>query len=145
MRRLWRDVQSKRLAMTVTDRMARKFKTKHSILRQQLIDEWRGLESPNQTNSPKEISDVVSAALKGLGVSDLLSEDDVVKAWNQIMPTVITENTRPTGFRNGMIEVSVLQPSIHYTLDRQMKTEIVKKLQNLLGRDKVKGIVFRVG
>lgn len=145
MRRLWKDVQSKRLAMTVTDRMARKFKTKHSILRQQLIDEWRGLESPNQTNSPKEISDVVSAALKGLGVSDLLSEDDVVKAWNQIMPTVITQNTRPTGFRNGMIEVSVLQPSIHYTLDRQMKTEIVKKLQNLFGRDKVKGIVFRVG
>ena len=91
------------------------------------------------------ISDVVSVALKSLGVSKLLSEDDVVKAWNQIMPTVITENTRPTGYRNGMIEVSVLQPSIHYTLDRQMKPEIVKKLQSLLGREKVKGIIFRVG
>ncbi len=145
MKRRWRDVQSKRSAMTVTVRMARKFKTKHSILRQQLIDEWRGLKSSEETDPPKEISDVVSAALKGLGVSNLLSEDDVVRAWNQIMPAVITENTRPTGYRNGMIEVSVLQPSIHYALDRQMKPEIVKKLQNLFGREKVKGIVFRVG
>ena len=145
MRRRWRAAPSKRLVMTVTVRMARKFKTKHSILRQKLIDEWRGLQAPEQTRSPKDISDVVSVALKSLGVSKLLSEDDVVKAWNQIMPTVITENTRPTGYRNGMIEVSVLQPSIHYTLDRQMKPEIVKKLQSLLGREKVKGIIFRVG
>ena len=145
MRRRWRAAPSKRLVMTVTVRMARKIKTKHSILRQKLIDEWRGLQAPEQTRSPKDISDVVSVALKSLGVSKLLSEDDVVKAWNQIMPTVITENTRPTGYRNGMIEVSVLQPSIHYTLDRQMKPEIVKKQQSLLGREKVKGIIFRVG
>ena len=36
--------------------MARKFKTKHSILRQQLIDEWRGLKSPDSIIPHKEIS-----------------------------------------------------------------------------------------
>jgi len=131
--------------MMATVRMVRKFKTKHSILRQQLIDEWRGLKSPDQISPPKEISGEVSAALKGLGVSDLLTENDVVKAWNQIMPPVITENTKPTGYRNGMIEVSVLQSTIFYALDRQMKSDIVKKLQNLFGREKVKGVVFRLG
>lgn len=145
MRRQWKDVQSKQLVMTATVRMARKFKTKHSILRQQLIDEWRGMKSQDEVSPPKPIRDEVSAALKGLGVSDMLTEDDVVRAWNQIMPPVITENTRPTGYRNGLIEVSVLQPSMRYTLDRQMKPEIVKKLQNLFGREKVKGIVFRLG
>lgn len=145
MRRQWKGVQSKRLAMMATVRMVRKFKTKHSILRQQLIDEWRGLKSPDQISLPKEISGEVSAALKGLGVSDLLTENDVVKAWNQIMPPVITENTKPTGYRNGMIEVSVLQSTIFYALDRQMKSDIVKKLQNLFGRERVKGVVFRLG
>ena len=145
MMKLWKDVQSKRLEMMAIVRMARKFKTKHSILRQQLIDEWRGLKSPDSIIPHKEISNEVSTALKSLGVSNLLSEDDVVNAWNQIMPPVITENTKPTGYRNGIIEVSVLQPSIHYTLDRQMKPEIIKKLQNLFGREKVKGVIFRVG
>ena len=145
MTRLWKDVQSKRLEMMAIVRMARKLKTKHSILRQQLIDEWRGLKSPDSIIPHKEISNEVSTALKSLGVSNLLSEDDVVNAWNQIMPPVITENTKLTGYRNGVIEVSVLQPSIHYTLDRQMKPEIIKKLQNLFGREKVKGVIFRVG
>jgi hypothetical protein len=131
--------------MMATVRMARKFKTKHSILRQQLIDEWRGLKSPDSIIPHKEISNEVSTALKSFGVSNLLSEDDVVNAWNQIMPPVITENTKLTGYRNGVIEVSVLQSSIHYTLDRQMKPEIIKKLQNLFGREKVKGVIFRVG
>ena len=131
--------------MTATVRMVRKYKTKHSILRQKLIDEWRGMKSQDEISPPKQIGAVVSAVLKGLGVSDMLTEDDVARAWNQIMPPVITENTRPTGYKNGMIEVSVLQPSMRYTLDRQMKPEILKKLQSLLGREKVKGIVFRLG
>ena len=91
------------------------------------------MKSQDEISPPKQIGTVVSAALKGLGVSDMLTEDDVVRAWNQIMPPVITENTRPTGYKNGMIEVSVLQPSMRYTLDRQMKPAVKRSRALSLG------------
>lgn len=125
--------------------MAESLKLKQLRLKRQVIDEWRGLKSPRQGRPVKLLSQEVAVALEKLGVGAALSEEDMLKAWNEIMPPVISGNTKPTGFKNGILEVSVLQPSIHYTLDRQMKPDIVKRLQSLFGRKKVKGLKFRIG
>tara|TARA_B100000965_G_scaffold129753_1_gene108071 strand:- start:741 stop:1118 length:378 start_codon:yes stop_codon:yes gene_type:complete len=125
--------------------MRRRLNSKTQSLKRKIIAEWRGVYSDPETKPATLLSDEVVRALDKLQVGDAISESDILCAWNDIMPAVISENTRPTGFKNGHIEISVLQPSILYTLDRQMKPDIVKKLQGVFGRKKLKGVNFRLG
>ena len=103
-------------------------KNSHKVhLKRKLLEEWRGLPLPRKTKPAKSLSNEVGNALDLLGVGASITESDIMTAWNDMMPKVISENTRPTAFQNGYIEISVLQPSILYTLDRQMKMDIIKK------------------
>ena len=114
-------------------------------LKRKLLEEWRGLPLPRKTKPAKSLSNEVGEALDILGVGSSITESDVMSAWNEMMPKVISENTRPTAFQNGYIEISVLQPSILYTLDRQMKMDIIKKFQGVFGKSNLKGVNFRLG
>ena len=125
--------------------MPRKISFQKLDLKRQLLEEWRGLPLPKKKFKTKSLSSEVGKALDKLGLSTSITESDIIAAWNEIMPKVISENTKPTAFRNGYVEISVLQPSILYTLDRQMKPEIIKKFQNVFGKAKLKGVNFRLG
>ena len=125
--------------------MRRRFNSQKQSLKRKIIAEWRGVYSEPETKPATLLSDEVVRALDKLKIGDAISESDILSAWNDIMPAVISQNTRPTGFKKGHIEISVLQPSILYTLDRQMKPEIIKKLQSVFGRKTLKGINFRLG
>ena len=107
-------------------------------LKNKLLEEWRGLPLPKKTKPVKSLSNELGSALKLLGVGSSITESDIMIAWNEMMPKVISENTRPTAFHNGYIEISVLQPSILYTLDRQMKMDIIKKFQSVFGKSNLK-------
>ena len=114
-------------------------------LKNKLLEEWRGLPLPKKIKPVKSLSNELGSALKLLGVGSSITESDIMSAWNEMMPKVISENTRPTAFQNGYIEISVLQPSILYTLDRQMKMDIIKKFQGVFGKSNLKGVNFRLG
>ena len=121
-------------------------KNSHKVhLKRKLLEEWRGLPLPRKPEPAKSLSNEVGEALDPRGVGSSITETDVMSAWNEMMPKVISENTRPTAFRNGYIEISVLQPSILYTLDRQMKMDILKKFQSVFGKSNLKGVNFRLG
>ncbi|MAH33887.1 MAG: hypothetical protein CMO42_01105 [Verrucomicrobiales bacterium] len=121
-------------------------KSSHKVhLKRKLLEEWRGLPLPRRTKPAKSLSNEVGSALDSLGVGSSITESDIMSAWNEMMPKVISENTRPTAFQNGYIEISVLQPSILYTLDRQMKMDIIKKFQSVFGKTNLKGVNFRLG
>ena len=112
--------------------MRRRFNSQKQSLKRKIIAEWRGVYSEPETKPATLLSDEVVRALDKLKIGDAISESDILSAWNDIMPAVISQN-------------SVLQPSILYTLDRQMKPEIIKKLQSVFGRKTLKGINFRLG
>ena len=123
-----------------------KKKSSHKVyLKRKLLEEWRGLPLPRKTKPAKSLSNEVGNALDLLGVGASITETDIMAAWNDMMPKVISENTRATAFQNGYIEISVLQPSILYTLDRQMKMDIIKKFQSVFGKSNLKGVNFRLG
>ena len=125
--------------------MPRKESSLKLHLKSKLLEEWRGLPVPRKTKPFKSLSNELGSALKLLGVGSSITESDILSAWNEMMPKVISENTRPTAFQNGYIEISVLQPSILYTLDRQMKMDIIKKFQSVFGKSNLKGVNFRLG
>ena len=125
--------------------MPRKVSSLKVHLKNKLLEEWRGLPVPRKTKPVKSLSNELGSALNLLGVGSSITESDIMSAWHEMMPKVISENTRPTAFRNGYIEISVLQPSILYTLDRQMKMDIIKKFQSVFGKTNLKGVNFRLG
>jgi hypothetical protein len=47
--------------------------------------------------------------------------------------------------RDGILYVRVLQPSLHYELERIAKTEILRKLKRRFGGKTIRDVRFRVG
>ena len=93
----------------------------------------------------REVSKELGAALEKLGAKATITEEDILTAWAQVVPPIISGNTRPSGLRDGVLEISVLQPAILYTLESQMKGEILKRLQTLFGKRHVRRLRFRIG
>ena len=114
-------------------------------IRSQLIAEWRGMPVPRKLSPPKVLADEVAPALEKLGMNAAIDADDILNAWCDIVPPIIASNTRPSGLREGCLEISVLQPAIHYTLEREMKHHLLKRLQSLFGRRHIRVIRFRLG
>ncbi len=120
-------------------------RAKRKRLHRQVLFEWRGMTAPRIERPAKALADEVGAALEKLGMKATFSEEDILTAWAQIVPPIIAGNTRPSALRDGVLEISVLQPAIHYTLERQMKGQILKRLQSLFGRRHLKDVRFRLG
>lgn len=125
--------------------MRRKQISRHRRIKRQLIAEWRGMSTPRKLAPPKALADEVAPALEKLGMNAAIDAEDILNAWCDIVPPIIAGNTRPSGLRNGCLEISVLQSSIHYTLEREMKPHLLKRLQSLFGRRHIREIRFRLG
>ncbi len=114
-------------------------------IRRQLIEEWRRMPEPRILSKPKALRDEVGKALEKLGMNTVIAAEDILNAWRDIVPPIIAGNTRPTRLTNGCLEISVMQPAIHYTLERDMKSQLLKRLQSLFGRRHIREIRFRTG
>ena len=125
--------------------MKRKEAARFRRIRSQVIAEWRGMPEARKISHPKALSDEVGGALEKLGMNAVIIADDIIDAWNEIVPPIIAGNTRPTQLLNGCLHISVLQSAIHYTLEREMKPQLLKRLQSLFGRRHVREIRFRLG
>lgn len=110
-----------------------------------MIAEWRCMPAPRKMAPPKALADEVAPALEKLGMNAVIGEEDILSAWCDIVPPIIAGNTRPSGLRDGCLEISVLQSAIHYTLEREMKPHLLKRLQSLFGRRHIRKIRFRLG
>ena len=115
-------------------------------LREKVLAEWRGL--PQRTPRPDR---AVSAAeglekvMQGLGLKERLREAEVLKCWRETVGDFIAEHSCPSKLRDGILFVQVLQPTVHYELDRVWKPEILKKLKARFGAKIIREIRFRVG
>jgi len=116
-----------------------------SKLKRQLIAEWRRMPQSRKVLAPKSLSDEVGPALEKLGINAVILAEDIIAAWSEIVPPIIAGNTRPTKLINGCLDISVLQAAVHYTLEREMKPELLKRLQALFGRRHIREIRFRLG
>ncbi len=114
-------------------------------LKSQLIAEWRGMPEPRKLIPPKSLSDEVGSALEKLGINAVILAEDIIDAWSDIVPPIIAGNTRPTRLVNGCLDISVLQSAVHYTLEREMKPQLLKRLQSLFGKKHIREIRFRLG
>jgi hypothetical protein len=114
-------------------------------LRARVIAEWRGLpEVPFTTDTSQSISSVVSKVIAQLGLADRMREEEILAAWRNIVGEFVAQHSTPQRLVEGVLYVRVLQPAMHFELDRTWRPEIVRKLKLRFGRS-VRDVRFRVG
>jgi hypothetical protein len=115
-------------------------------LRNYVIAEWRELppsgEEVDRTLSVREVLDQLAPKL---GLEDRLREEEIFAAWEEIVGDFFAKHSRPVRLQQGLLVVSVLQPTVLYELDRQWKELILTKLIKRFGGTLIKNIRFRIG
>ncbi len=115
-------------------------------LRRQVLAEWRGYREPKRKKERcLPASRVVDSVMKKWGLEDRLNQQQVFKAWSGIVGEFISQHARPTALKDGVLVVEVLQPAIHYELDRVWRERIISEFKKHFGRSIVRDVSFRLG
>ena len=102
-----------------------------------------GMHNPKM---PKmiDISSVISNLSKSLGFETRMIELSVQKRWHEIMGENIANHTRPGEIRYKKLYINVDNPLwMHHLLF--FKEEMLKKVNDLIGREVVSEIRFKLG
>lgn len=102
-------------------------------------------EVPFLDETVPAIGATLAKVMAGLGLQDRLKEDEVLKAWQEIVGDFVAAHSSPHRLKDGVLTVHVLQPTVHYELDRIWKREILAKLKERFGARTVREIRFRIG
>ena len=115
-------------------------------LRAQVLSEWRGLpQRPTVPDRTVAVNDALQKIMQSLGLRERLRSEEVVKAWEEIAGEFFARHSSPQRLKDGVLYVHVLQPTIHFELDRVWKREILDKLKKRFGARTVREIKFRLG
>ncbi len=83
--------------------------------------------------------------LAGLGLERRCAETEILKVWNQSLDPNIVAHAQPTGLRKGTLFVSVDSSVWLNEIVRYRRREVLERLQNSFGKDRIARISFRVG
>ena len=115
-------------------------------LRERIVSEWRGLRSqPAAPDRARPVSELLEKVMRNLGLNERLNEAQILGAWQEIVGDFIASHAAPSRLRDGVLYVQVIQPTVHYELDRVWKPQIVKKLKARFGAKIIRDVKFRVG
>ena len=115
-------------------------------LRARVLAEWRGLpETPFPRDSARPIGDALGKVMKKLGLGERLREEEVLGAWREIVGDFFAKHSSPQRLKEGVLYVHVLQPTVHFELERVWRREILAKLKKRFGGQVVRDMRFRLG
>jgi predicted nucleic acid-binding Zn ribbon protein len=115
-------------------------------LRALALAEWRGqAEVVEREDRTATAADVVRKVMQTLGLTDRLKSEEVLAAWGEIVGEFFAKHSAPRQLKDGILYVSVLQPTVHFELDRVWKRDILAKLKTRFGVRTVREIKFRIG
>jgi predicted nucleic acid-binding Zn ribbon protein len=115
-------------------------------LRAAVIEEWRGLpEKKRRLDKWETPALLLPKLMQKLGLKERLRESEVIDAWSSIVGEFIAAHSAPVALREGVLYVRVLQPSLHYELERVAKTDVLRKLKQRFGTRTIRDIRFRLG
>lgn len=114
--------------------------------RARIFSEWRGYAEPHAKPDKQTCaSDVIEKVMTALGLGARLRQEEVLGAWREIVGEFIASHASPQRLDRGVLIVQVLQPTMHYELDRVWKPKILEKYRERFGKKVIKEIKFRIG
>jgi predicted nucleic acid-binding Zn ribbon protein len=115
-------------------------------LRNRVLAEWRGYREPRPSlDHIQAVNGVLGTAMLALGLGERVQESEVLQAWKTIVGDFIAAHSEPSRLREGVLYVRVLQPTIHFELERVWKAQILEKLKARFGTRVIRELRFRVG
>jgi len=115
-------------------------------LRAIVLAEWRGMpEIPFIRDTARPVGETIGKVMAQFGLKDRLKEDAVRNAWLEIVGEFIATHSTPQRLKDGILTVSVLQPTVRFELERVWKREILAKLKQRFGASTVRDIRFQIG
>jgi predicted nucleic acid-binding Zn ribbon protein len=117
-----------------------------SWIRRKVFAEWRGHEIPEPVpDRTRRAGEAAAGMLAKLVGADAARESEVQRVWEEIVGPFLAGHSRPVRFRDGMLVVQVLQPTVRYELERVWRKRILEKLQERFGARSVREVRFRLG
>ena len=118
----------------------------HPGLKARIIAEWRGLpEEPFPKDTAAAVGGLVESVLGKLGLKTRIREEEIKAAWKDVVGDFLARHSAPAALENGTLVVHVLQPTVHFELERVWKRKLLLKLQERFGKTTVREIRFRLG
>ena len=115
-------------------------------LRNRILAEWRGISQwTPRPDRAQPVAEPLARVMRKLGLEERVREEAIMAAWQDTVGEWLAGHSSPSRLRDGVLYVQVLQPTIHYELDRVAKPEILKKLRARFGTKLIREIRFRVG
>jgi predicted nucleic acid-binding Zn ribbon protein len=115
-------------------------------IRARVIAEWRGLpETPFTRDTARPVGELVGKLMGTLGLGERLRAEEVSLAWREVVGDFVASHSAPQRLENGVLTVRVLQPTVHYELDRVFKPQLLAKLRKRFGNSTIRELKFRVG
>jgi predicted nucleic acid-binding Zn ribbon protein len=115
-------------------------------LKAQVIADWRGLpEVPFPRDTAKTTGPLVEKLLGSLGLNQRIREEEIKAAWQGLVGDFLARHAAPASLTQGVLAVHVLQPTVHFELERVWKKTLLTKLQERFGKTTVREIRFRLG
>lgn len=115
-------------------------------VRARVLAEWRGLpEIPFTRHNAKAVGGLVTKWMAELGLDERLREEEITRVWVEIVGAFVAKHSAPLKLDKGVLTVRVLQPTVHYELDRVFKPKLLAKLKARFGATTVRELKFRLG
>lgn len=115
-------------------------------VRQKVLSEWRGYWEPRpRPDRQKAVGEVLPGLMKQLGLSERYSEQEMQAAWREIVGDFLAQHSHPLRLRQGVLQVQVQNPSVHYELSHKWKAHVLGKLRQRFGAAAVKEIRYVLG
>ncbi len=128
--------------------MAAPRKTKpnrREVIHEELVSDWLGCEKPlNCNKNVSTAGDWVDEILRKQFFADSLDEEEVKAVWKEIAGEFIGANTEPVSAKEGSLILRVTQPAMRFHLE-QMKPELLQRIRERFGEDKIKSVRFSLG
>lgn len=114
-------------------------------IHEELLSEWLGCDKPmNLGRNISEASNWVDGILKKQFFAESLNEDEVKRVWKEVAGEFIGAHTEPVSVKEGHLVLRVTQPAMRFHLE-QMKPDLLRKIKERFGADKIKSVKFNLG
>lgn len=106
----------------------------------EVVNDWQQGQTPMPTGENASIAaDWVGAILAGLNLSEGLEESRIRDGWRVVAGDFVAAQTEVISLKKKVLVLRVMQPAMRFHLE-QSKGELLRKVQQELGKDSVKEV-----
>ena len=93
----------------------------------------------------KTMADILPGVLRDLQSPAKKDAGRITEKWDSIAGPRVAPHTRPFLTKNGNVIVWVDRSALAFELSQRFRSSLLKRIQAVLGEEKVKAIYFKVG